>query len=168
MSTKRSLEILGINETGKPLPDLIPLCRIPVNYSPGCMSRPFIGYQETYLICKYKNTLVRLKLSNDSTTRPIVEEMGPVEADYPSVYDPETCIKYGPLASVFQKGNWLEIATYDLYSRHDHIFRRHRYRAIEGPFDSQKPTIIAGLDDNKGRIVLRLGGRSEFLVMDLV
>ncbi|KAF5361987.1 hypothetical protein D9756_002420 [Leucocoprinus leucothites] len=164
--TTSSVEVYAIRETKSTAsPELTLLHRIPVNYDPNLSSRPFIGPRETRLVGVCDNFIQCISISHDPSTPPTIDMMGPMKFGSTGT---TSHAKFGPLASVFYKTrHCIELTTYDLSSRCFFNFRRLRLNLSDSCVGSEITT-LAGLDDNTGRIVLKLGGNSSFLVMDLV
>ncbi|KAF5352545.1 hypothetical protein D9756_006234 [Leucocoprinus leucothites] len=161
-----SVEIYSIHETSNTaMPDLVLLHRIPADYNPSFSSRPFIGKNGIHLVGVYQDVVSRVVIDHDFAVPPIIKSIGSLKFK-PSYSRSHT--KFGPLVSVYFQGqNEIDIATYDLSSACFLNFRRSRLNLSDCCNGGQVVT-LAGLDDNRGRIVLKLNGGLNFLVMDLI
>ncbi|KAF5352543.1 hypothetical protein D9756_006232 [Leucocoprinus leucothites] len=164
--TRASVEIYSIHETSSSrMPDLVLLHRIPAECNPTFSSRPFTGSCRTHLVGIRQDVVKHFSISHDITIPPTVETMGPLKFK-PNYTTSHT--KFGPLASVyFQDENEIDIATYDLSSSQSSNFRSFRLNLSDRCIGSQVIT-LAGLDDHNGRIVLKIGGKFSFFVMDII
>lgn len=161
------VEVLAIRKSDSAaLPSLVLLHRIPANLSPLYISRPFVGSHSVYLIGAGDNHMNCITISHVPTTPPTVEELGPLVLE-PGWTASNTRI--GPFSSVIlQEGDCIDIATYDFCPPRFFGFRSLRYKFDTGSIGPVSATAVAGLDNIAGRIVLKTGETSCFLVMDLV